>query len=388
MDNRKLILITVLGILVAGLITALVLVFGNHHKKRSMGIGDLMAQERKYQNENFQSRVEADFRFRNEQRQSTRLYADRNFRKALLNYEAGLFREALEGFTDIKADSLDPEISAAAYYYMASCLLNLNEERRALVFLNRVIQNIPPNPWTTKCVILLGEINRKHQFSDESLEVYLHKLYMETADPEQKDAIITQIGYLKLFRDDLNGAMTHFQRGRSELARLGIARVYALRNMYWKAISIYEDMLEHRSFANSEYYEDIKDAFQKQTYAYARRWMSNGDFDHAYFYFRKIVNFFPNSIYGEASLFWIGEIFYTRRNWASALRYYNLVLSNGCNTKDADAQFKKGMTYFQMRQYAEAIRNFQVVIDYHKDSAYLERARQWISMSERELLYR
>ena len=385
--DKKLIRIIALGIVVAGLITALVLVLGDLHKQHSLDIGDLMTQEKQYQNENFKSLIEAEYRAQNESKTS-RIYTDRSFRKALLNYEAGLFREALAGFTDINVDSLDPEMSAAAYYFMASCLLQLDEEKRALVFLNRVIQNMRPNEWTTKCVILLGEISRKHQFSDESLEVYLHKSYMETADFEQKDAILTQLGYLKLFRDNLDGAMEHFQMGRSELARLGMARVYVRRDMYWKAISIYEDMLEHRNFSNDVYYEDVKDAFQKQTYDYAKRWMDSGDFDHAYFYFRKIVNFFPNSLYGESSLFWLGEIFYTRKNWTSALRYYNLVLSNGSNNKDADAQFKKGMTYFNMKQYAEAIRNFQVVIDYHKDSAYFERAKQWIGMCERELLYK
>ena len=41
------------------------------------------------------------------------------------------------------------------------------------------------------------------------------------------------------------------------------------------------------------------------------------------------------------------------------------------------------MVYYNMRQYAQAIKNFQMVIDYHKDSAYLDRARQWINMSEK-----
>ena len=225
------------------------------------------------------------------------LYADRAFRKAILNFETGQYREALNAFADIKVDSLDPELSAAAYYYMASCLVNMQEEKKAMLFLGRVIQNMKPNEWTTKCIILQGEINRKHQISDESLEVYLHKLHMETSDPVQRDEILTQLGYLKLFRENLDGAMEHFQRARNDLARLGEARVYVQKDMYWKAISIYEDMLQHKNFDNQRYFDDVKDAFQKQTYYYAKRWMDQGDLDHAYFYFRKIV-FLPQYALG------------------------------------------------------------------------------------------
>ena len=46
------------------------------------------------------------------------------------------------------------------------------------------------------------------------------------------------------------------------------------------------------------------------------------------------------------------------------------------------------MTYYGMKRHAEAIRNFQIVIDYHRDSAYVERSRQWINMCEREMMYR
>jgi len=382
--DRKVILVIALGVLVVGLIVALVFVFSRLHANRGLEMADIITQEQQYKNENFKSLIENDAD--SIPRRNT-LFQDRSFRRALLNYESGLYREALQGFTEVNVDATDPEISAAAYYYMSSCLVTLNEEKKALVFLNRVIQTMKPSEWTTKCVILLGEINRKHQFSDESLEVYLHKLYMETADPAQRDEIITQLGYLKLFRENLDGALEHFQKGTGELARLGMARVYIRKDMYWKAIDIYEDILKNRNFSNDAYYEDVKDAFQKQTHYYAKLRLDSGDLDHAYYYFRKIVNFFPNTLYGESSLFWIGEIFYQRSIWESALRYYNLVLSNGANTKDADAQFKKGMTYYNMKQYAEAIRNFQVVLDYHRESAYAEKARQWISMCERELLY-
>lgn len=382
-------LIFLLGILVAAMIVAFVLIFSDLRKTPGIfSVNDLAVQEKQYQNENFAFLVEnnADHPAPKDPKQN-RLQQHRVFRKALLNYEAGMYREALEGFTDIQADTLDPEMSAAAYYFMASCLVNLDEGKKALLFLNRVIQEMKPNEWTTKCVILLGEINRKYQFSDESLEVYLHKLYMESSDPMQRDEILTQLGYLKFFRGNLDGAMEYFQRGKSELARLGEARVYIEKDMYWKAISIYEDMLSHRNFDNDSYYEDVKIAFQKQTYYYAKRWMDSGDYNHAYFYFRKIVNFFPNSTYGESSLFWIGEIFYARKDYDSAIRYYNLVLSNNSSEKDADAQFKKGMVYYNLKRYAEAIRNFQIVLDYHRNSAYSERAKQWREMCERELMY-
>lgn len=320
--------------------------------------------------------------------QEARHYNNRSFRKAWLVYQTGRYDDALRLFTDIKVDTLDPELGSAAYYYIAQSLVNLGKEKKALFFLNRVVRNLRSNYWTTKAIILQGQINRKYQFSNESLEVYLHKLYIETPENAQREEILTQLGYLKLFRNKLDDAMTHFQRADTQLARLGQARVHVRQNRYWKAISIYEDMLKHRNFKNIEYYRDVKRAFLKQTYHYAKRWFAKGDYDHAYFYMRKIVNFFPDTMYGEASLYWIGEIFFRRRIYSTAIRYFNLVLSNGNRNKNAAAQYKKALAYYYMRRYGTAIRNFRSVVSAYPRSGYASRARQWIRMSEREIMYR
>jgi len=394
--DRKGIAIAVLAIMVSGLFIFCVKIYRDSGRRRHGGpkpVADLQLQEKKYENEDTEkalSRYDKKY-FRHA---NAHLYRDarymenKHYRKALLTYETGQYKKALGLFTDIKVDSLNSELSSRAYYYIASCLQSMGQDKKALLFLNRVVQKLRPTAYTTKAIILQGEINRKYQYSNQSLEVYLHKLYMETPKAEERAQIITQLGYLKLFRNDLEGALAQFNRSHTVLSRLGQARVYVRRGDYWKSISIYEDLLKHKDFQSQPHYKDISHAFQKQTYHYAKRWMKKGDLDHAYFYMRKIVNFFPNSMYGEASLYQIGNIFFQRKLYDSAIRYYNLVLKNGNRNKNAAAQFKKGVAYYKMHKAGTALKNFEMVRQYYKNSPYYSLASQWIKVIERDLTYK
>ena len=108
--DRKMIWIAILGVLVAGLIIAVVIMYGDVQKNRGGEIKDLVLQEKQYQNENTRTLIEkdTDYLFRNTPKKENQLYAHRLFRKAILNFETGQYREALNAFADIKVDSLDP----------------------------------------------------------------------------------------------------------------------------------------------------------------------------------------------------------------------------------------------------------------------------------------
>ena len=386
-----------IGIL-AGMVVGLAVLFVVSMKKNKDGrkhapVADLKNQEKRYRNEDTRKLLSGgrEKYYRHEHGhlyKDARFYENKQYRKALLTYETGQYKRALDLFTDIKVDSLNPELSSRAYFYIASCLQQMGQDKKALLFLNRVVQNLKPTDFTTKAIILQGEINRKYQYSNQSLEIYLHKLYMETPKEGERQQILTQLGYLKLFRNDLDGALAQFNRSSTVLSRLGKARVHVRRSEYWKSISIYEDILKHKNFQSQPYSRDISRAFQKQTYHYAKRWMDKGDLDHAYFYFRKIVNFFPNSMYGEAAMYHIGNIFLRRKLYRSALRYFNLVLKNGNRNKNAAAQFKKGITYYKMRKTGAALRNLEMVRQYYRNSPYYNVARQWITVIERDMTYR
>lgn len=389
--DRKGIAIFVLAVLTLGLgifVLAREIRKGRHHP-----VDDIRQQESRYRHEDGDRLLTRgrERYYRHENRHlydDAKYYENRKYRKAVLTYETGQYKEALALFTDIKVDSLSPELSGRAYYYIASCLKNLDQDKKALLFLDRVVQNMKPDHYTTKAIILQSEINRKYQYSDQSLEIYLHKLYMETPGATEREEILTQLGYLKLFRNDLDGALDHFNRSNSVLARLGQARIHVMRNEYWKTISIYEDVLKHKNFNSEPYYNDVSIAFQKQTYHYAREWFVRGDLDHAYFYFRKIVNFFPNTRFGEAALYHIGEIFMKRKLYPSAIRYFDLVLKNDDNSKNDAAQLQKGIAYYHSNQPGEALRNLELVRQYYRNSPYYSQAIQWIKVIERDLLYK
>ena len=389
--DRKGIAIIVLTVMVLAL--GIFVVAKEIRKDRHAPVDDLRKQENKYRNEDSNKLLTRDKEryFRHENRHlytDAQFYENRQYRKAVLTYETGQYKEALGLFTDLKVESLSPELSSRDYYYIASSLKKMGQDRKALLFLGRIVQNLKPNTYTTKAIILMGEINRKYQYSNQSLEVYLHKLYMETPRIGEQQEILTQLGYLKLFRNDLDGALEHFNRTATVLGQLGKARVHVRRSEYWKSVSIYEDLLKHKNFHSQPYYEDISQAFQKQTYYYAQNWLARGDLDHAYFYLRKIVNFFPNSLYGEAAMYHIGTIFMKRKLYTSALRYFDLVLKNDNPNKNAAAQFKKAVVYYRLRRPGAALRQFELVRQYYKNTPYHEMARQWTQVIQRDLMYK
>ncbi len=310
------------------------------------------------------------------------------FEKAVLLYETGDYRKAINILTDIKTQTKSSYKTSAVYYYIAASLVKLKNDKKAMLFLNRIFEKMQPSIWSTKATILYGQINRKYQYSNESLEYYLHKAFMETTDEGKKSEISTQIGYLKLYRNELDGAMRQFQRAATPLARIGRARVFIRQNKYWKAISIYEDILKHRNFKNRDYFNDVKKAFCKQTYYYAKNWFKKKDYDHAYFYFKKIIDFFPESVYGEAATFWIGELFFNRRLYSVAIKYYNKVISNSPKNKDRDAYLKKGISYYNLKKYASAIHSFNQLVSKYDKSADNNRAYSWIKMCKQEIIYR
>jgi len=310
------------------------------------------------------------------------------FEKAVLLYETGDYRKAINILTDIKIQTKSSYKTIPVYYYIAASLVKLKNDKKAMLFLNRIFEKMQPSIWATKATILYGQINRKYQYSNESLEYYLHKAFMETTDETKKNEISTQIGYLKLYRNDLDGAMRQFQKAATPLSRIGKARVFIRQNKYWKAISIYEDILKNRDFKNRDYFNDVKKAFCKQTYFYAKKWFNKKDYDHAYFYFKKIINFFPESVYGEAATFWTGELFFNRRLYSIAIKYYNRVISNSPKNKDKDAYLKKGIAYYNLKKYSSAIHSFNQLINKYDKSANSSRAYNWIKMCKREITYR
>lgn len=389
----------VAAILILSILILLMAVFGVYLITKSWhqntghfsSLKDFTVQEKHYSNENQTALLGKDNRSVSSAASNTGKNNPQNsnkLQKAVLLFETEQFPQALQILADLKINALDDETSAAAYYYMAATLHKLGKDKKALVFLKRITGTLKQTKWTTKAVILLGQINRKYQFSDQSLEVYLHKLYMESSNSDDQQEILTQLGYLKLYRDDYSGAMDQFQKAGTVLARLGQARIHVKKNEYWKAINIYEDILNYKNYRNQPYYNDVKQAFLKQTYYYAKQWLHKQNYNHAYFYFRKIVNGFPNSLYGEASLFWLGEMFQLRKAYTTAIRYYNMTLANKNRNKDDAALFKRGIAYYHLKQYAKSIKDFKRLAEHYPHSAYLTRARQWSSMAERELTYR
>ena len=80
--------------------------------------------------------------------------------------------------------------------------------------------------------------------------------------------------------------------------------------------------------------------------------------------------------------------FFGLKKYESALSYFNRVLANNVSTKDEDARIKKGYSYFMVKKFDLAAREFQKYLEQYPHGRHNETAKKWKEMSTKEILYR
>ncbi len=97
-------------------------------------------------------------------------------------------------------------------------------------------------------------------------------------------------------------------------------------------------------------------------YANAMRDKDGGNYDIAGQEYSDYVKFYGNSEMAPNAQYYIGEIYYTRKDYDNALKAFDAVLERyPDNNKTLDAMYMKGRTLFQMGERTKAANEFRAV---------------------------
>jgi tol-pal system protein YbgF len=91
------------------------------------------------------------------------------------------------------------------------------------------------------------------------------------------------------------------------------------------------------------------------------------------------LRFYPRSSLADNAVYWIGECYYARKHYQTALSYFHRVLAEyPRGNKVADAKLKTALAHISLRNYAEGCRWLNEVIYRHPRSEAASKAYRWL----------
>jgi tol-pal system protein YbgF len=111
-------------------------------------------------------------------------------------------------------------------------------------------------------------------------------------------------------------------------------------------------------------------------YTNAYKDFSGGNYDLAYQEFSDCVKYFPTAEFAANCQFYIGDIYYRKKDYAHAIEAYDAVLEHFSDgNKTADAHLMKGMSLVQEGKRDAAAREFRDVVARYPDSEAAGKAK-------------
>lgn len=215
---------------------------------------------------------------------------------------------------------------------------------------------------------------------------YLLSRYIDTP---LKSKVYTEKGYIYLALGEYEKALRFFSQKENlntDEALLGKAECYFKLGEYEKAINIYEEFIKFRKTSNLR--KKAIEKFLNNTYKYAKILAQRGDYNRSTLLYQKIIDILPGNKFVENCLYWIGENYYDLRDYANAIKYFKKVLDNPGTRKDDSAIFKIGICYFEQNEFEEALKYFRKLIEYYSTSPYVNMAKDWERQTLREIKYK
>lgn len=116
----------------------------------------------------------------------------------------------------------------------------------------------------------------------------------------------------------------------------------------------------------------------RDRYLQALTCYQNGDYEAAIQLFRQLLNEDKDHELADNAQYWIGECFYSMKQYKRAIVEFENVFSFKNSNKEDDAQFKLGLCYAAMGEREQAVDEFQRLIDYYPQSEYVKNAKQFV----------
>ncbi len=314
-----------------------------------------------------------------------KLIYERGSREAI-NDSINVFSKVIARYPGTRAES-------EAYFNIAQAYEKMNLNRLAYLKYVYILKNSKDvdQAFAQEIKARIARLKVMKRYSEEGIYELLG-LLNHTDNRDFRSRVYTELGHTYLQMRELEKSKRMFdialtENGDNEEAILGKARVYKRLGQDDMAYNMYEYYLKY--YGNfSHYADDVKHAYIHQVYRTGHENFRRGRYGSAISYFKRVLNHFPDSGYGENCLYWIGQSYFAMHKYGTAIQYYDRVLNNYDNHKDEAARIRKGYAYFLMKKFDLAAREFQVYINSYPRGANIDTARKWKSMSTQEMLYR
>ncbi len=305
-------------------------------------------------------------------------------------FNFGLYEDVIRDGTRFLADYPKSKYYYEVEYFVAYSSFVTgkieNAKRRVMNLITKFFNENRNNEILTKSIELLIDILRdRNESMNPEIEEYLRVALTKSSDINVKNNILTQLGYIYFYRKDYDTALMYFEKANTELSQLGKARVYVEKGDYESAFYIYDNYLKFNP--GGKYYKSVYDAYSKQMYGYAFRLMKEKEYSQAAKYFAKVASTFKNTIYEDASLYWLGEIHAIYKKYDKAIEFFDKAMNNEPKNKDQDALFKKGVVLYYAGRLVDSIANFKKFLLEYPDSRLANEAKKWVEVITKEIQY-
>ncbi len=317
--------------------------------------------------------------------------------EAAMIYERGdkvSINQAIDIYTKVLVKYPKSKLIPEAYYLIGRCYETIGLNRLAYLKYTYLLKNKPRyfnEELRKETMIRMAHINLLKQYSEEGIH-QLYGLLNDNYNREFRSRVYTELGHTFLKLGEYRRSKRMFdialsEHGGNEEAMVGKARALKRLGQDSDAFDMYDDFLKYYGEV-SQYTRDVRDAYRYQAYRSGLSAFKRGEYRSAVSFFNRVVKNFNDDRLAENALYWIGESYFALKRFDTAIGFFNRVLDNSFSHKDQDAQIKKGYAYFMSKRFDLAAREFQTYLRNYPQGRYAATAREWKSMSTKELLYR
>ena len=120
-----------------------------------------------------------------------------------------------------------------------------------------------------------------------------------------------------------------------------------------------------------------QDKFRRE-YVEALNLYQNGEYQKAIDSFSQLVRSNPEHDLADNSQYWLGECYYTSKNYKRAILEFEKIFKFSGEDKRDDALLKLGLSYLRIGNKERAGEEFQKILDHYPNSEYYQKAQQYL----------
>ncbi|SHF51186.1 Tetratricopeptide repeat-containing protein [Flavobacterium fontis] len=295
--------------------------------------------------------------------------------RAVALYNDQQYQAAQWLFETVRRSQKNPDIQADCAYYIASCALQLNQPD-APQLVEAFATNYPSSTKLNQTYIDMAHYYFAQNDFGRAL-TYFDKVDESTLTPEQQDKFNFQKGYAYFADKKIKEASSYFNR-------VANTKTYGPQARYYLGVIAYEG----DNFKDaSKYFEQVAgDEKYKEKLSYFQADMSfrQGAFEKAIAEGKTAMAKSSPAEKSELNKI-IGESYFNLKNYAEALPYLKEYKGKKGKWSNTD-YYQLGYTYYQQKDYENAILQFNKIIDgidavaqnayYHLGESYMRTERK------------